>query len=164
MTAITLCVAIGGAWLVAVTHPKLTQRQRQAVELLGAFGVRSAGLIFLCWIGRKGLGWSPAALLAVVLLFFWQFDLIHLIRQMSEFCDEADVSERRDDGMDDVEIGDCLTHYELEFYIRNRGQTSGPYARDLFRIKMHVRSCGKCRRQLTRDEEELRRRADPEDT
>lgn len=164
MTAITLCVAIGGAWLVAVTHPKLTQRQRYAIDLLGAFGVRSAALIFLCWIGRKALGWSPAVLLACVLLLLWQLDFVRLIKQISEFCAEEDAVRLRDDGMDDVEIGDCLTHYELEFYIRNRDQATGPYARDLFRIKMHVRSCGKCRRQLTRDEEQLRGRADPEDT
>jgi len=165
VTLLIWLTLVSAVWVVVITHPVLPTHYRRIIQLVGLFAVQSSGLVLLIWLTRVILGVGPALVSAGVLMLLWQFDLVKLLRTVSALADKASEPSRRD-GLDGLEIGDCLAHVELEFYIRNRGPKSkkptGSYVRDLLRMDLHLGRCNTCRNLLKRDEEALRKRGDLE--
>lgn len=160
--SIVLAVA---SWLIVCTHPAISCHYRRLFDAIGRFVGKLVLMLFvLVWLLES---WSWAVFHLVVgsvgIVLWWRFTAT-FIRQMNATKEDTAHELVVDSGL----APDCLTHFELGFYIRNRrmleSNYSDAYSVALRQMKRHLDQCRRCRLTLDRDEGLMHRYIDPEES
>lgn len=151
-------------WLVLSTYSTIPWYFRRMIEIGGYFVVKQLGLLILVvWLFRQ-ISYAPARLVVgIVSVLAWWWVARDWLHQMDELILNVRAKLHATS-----QTSDCLTHFELDFYLRNRSllveRQASPYTRELREMERHLNVCLGCRVRLRRDEQLWRERTDPEES
>ncbi len=163
--ALGLVVLGFAGWVILSTHPTISSRRRRLFDAIGrSIGKQVLLWLVIFWLIRHTSGGLWRMALGVLVAVLWYQIAASFSRQL----DALKVQDYRSFVPIHSIERDCLTHFEIDFFIRNfdllvsrRGE---PYARELFKMKRHLDCCNECRYQLRRDEILLREWSDPDES